>query len=84
MIPHHARAEKNDYEVELCVVIGSEDCPKNTKEEDSIKYVAGYCVVNDVSSRGLCGKGGAGQWGMGKGYDCELFLTFGSRLRKEV
>lgn len=54
-------------------MIGSKDCPPNTTDEEAMKYVAGFCVVNDVSSRGLCGKGGAGQWGMGKNYDCELF-----------
>ncbi|GAA5849817.1 hypothetical protein JCM5353_008619 [Sporobolomyces roseus] len=69
IIPRHAKDEKNDYEVELCVVIGSKDCPPNTTDEEAMKYVAGFCVVNDVSSRGLCGKGGAGQWGMGKNYD---------------
>jgi len=35
-------------------------------------YVGGFTVVNDVSSRGLCAKGGAGQWGIGKNYDSEL------------
>ncbi|GAA5901884.1 fumarylacetoacetate hydrolase family protein [Sporobolomyces salmoneus] len=69
LIPRHAKDEKNDYEVELCVVIGDKDVPPNTKEEDAMSYVGGYTVVNDVSSRGLCGKGGAGQWGMGKNYD---------------
>lgn len=29
-----------------------------------------YCVVNDVSSRGLCAKGG--QWGVGKTFDGPL------------
>ncbi|GAA6059629.1 hypothetical protein JCM10212_004132 [Sporobolomyces blumeae] len=69
VIPSSAKGEKNDYEVELCVVIGDEDVPPNTDEREIMKYVAGYCVVNDVTSRGLSGKGGAGQWGMGKGYD---------------
>ncbi|GAA5963764.1 hypothetical protein JCM3765_006843 [Sporobolomyces pararoseus] len=69
VIPSIAKGEKNDYEVELCVIIGSRDLPKNTNEKDVMKYVGGFTVVNDVSSRGLCGKGGAGQWGMGKNYD---------------
>ncbi|GAA5916890.1 hypothetical protein JCM5296_000740 [Sporobolomyces johnsonii] len=68
LIPECARGEKNDYEVELCAVLGA-DCPPNVAEDDAIKYVAGYCVVNDVSSRGLCAKAGGGQWGMGKAYD---------------
>ncbi|GAA5982640.1 hypothetical protein JCM5350_002132 [Sporobolomyces pararoseus] len=69
IIPTFARDEKNDYEVELCVIIGEKDLPPNKKEEEIMKYVGGFTVVNDVSSRGLCGKGGAGQWGMGKNYD---------------
>ncbi|GAA5884944.1 hypothetical protein JCM6882_007163 [Rhodosporidiobolus microsporus] len=64
-IPKLAQDEKNDYEVELCVVIG-QDC-KDVKEEEAMKFVAGYTVVNDVSSRGLCGKGL--QWGVGKSFD---------------
>lgn len=91
LIPSLAEGEKNDYECELCVVIGKD--AKDVKEEDALNYVAGcvrarssllrhsgayssgphrYCVVNDVSSRGLCGKGG--QWGMGKAFDCEWVL----------
>ncbi|GAA5936807.1 fumarylacetoacetate hydrolase family protein [Sporobolomyces koalae] len=69
VIPESARDEKNDYEVELCVVIGDEDVPPNTTAEEAMNFVAGFCVVNDVSSRGLCGKGGAGQWGVGKNYN---------------
>ncbi|BGP19055.1 hypothetical protein JCM10213_009235 [Rhodosporidiobolus nylandii] len=64
-IPRLAQGEKNDYEVELCIVIGR-DC-RDVKEEDVKDYLAGYCVVNDVSSRGLCGKGL--QWGVGKAFD---------------
>lgn len=69
VIPKYARGEKNDYEVELCVIIGDRDVPRNTPERDAMNYVKGFTVVNDVSSRGLCGKGGGGQWGMGKNYD---------------
>ncbi|BGP29481.1 hypothetical protein JCM10296v2_001220 [Rhodotorula toruloides] len=65
LIPSLAEGEKNDYECELCAVIGR--AAKDVKAEDALNYVAGYCVVNDVSSRGLCGKGV--QWGMGKAFD---------------
>ncbi|TNY23392.1 fumarylacetoacetate hydrolase [Rhodotorula diobovata] len=65
VLPRLARDEKNDYEVELCVVLGKD--AKDVDEKDAMSFVGGYCVVNDVSSRGLCAKGG--QWGMGKSYD---------------
>ncbi|GAA5984117.1 hypothetical protein JCM11641_000318 [Rhodosporidiobolus odoratus] len=65
VVPRLARGEKNDYEVELCVVIGR-DC-RDVTEEEAMDYIAGYTVVNDVSSRGLCGKGL--QWGMAKAFD---------------
>ncbi|BGP37329.1 hypothetical protein JCM10450v2_001236 [Rhodotorula kratochvilovae] len=65
VLPELADGEKNDYEVELCVVLGKD--AKDVSEEDAMSYVGAYCVVNDVSSRGLCAKGG--QWGMGKSYD---------------
>ncbi|GAA6012525.1 hypothetical protein JCM10207_009030 [Rhodosporidiobolus poonsookiae] len=64
-LPRLADGEKNDYEVELCVVMGR-DC-RDVSEQDAMSYVAGFCVVNDVSSRGLCGKGV--QWGVGKAFD---------------
>lgn len=70
VIPECALEERNDYEVELCVVIGDRDCPKDTPERDAMQYVLGFTVVNDVTSRGLCGQGGAGQWGVGKNFDC--------------
>jgi 2-keto-4-pentenoate hydratase/2-oxohepta-3-ene-1,7-dioic acid hydratase in catechol pathway len=40
-----------DYETELVVVFGKK-C-KNVSEEDALSVVAGYCVGNDVSARGL-------------------------------
>jgi 2,4-diketo-3-deoxy-L-fuconate hydrolase len=42
-------ATKLDYEVELAVVIGRD--AKYIDEADAMKYVAGYCIVNDVSER---------------------------------
>jgi 2,4-didehydro-3-deoxy-L-rhamnonate hydrolase len=42
---------KLDWEVELGFVIGR--TARNVPEVDALKYVAGYCVVNDVSERQL-------------------------------
>lgn len=60
---------KTDWEVELGVVIGR-PC-KNVEAADALGYVAGYCVVNDVSEREWQIERG-GQWDKGKGFD-----TFG-------
>ncbi len=40
---------KTDWEIELCVVIGKE--AKYVDEANALDYVAGYCVINDVSER---------------------------------
>ena len=60
---------KADWEVELGVVIGKE--ARYVDEKDSFDYVAGYCVVNDLSERAFQ-KERAGQWVKGKSAD-----TFG-------
>ena len=60
---------KTDWEVELGVVIGSK--AKYVAEQDALKYVAGYCVVNDLSERSFQLEG-TGQWVKGKSAD-----TFG-------
>lgn len=65
VIPRLARGENNDYEVEVCVVMGKK--AKDVSVEKALDYVLGYCTSNDVSSRGLCGKGV--QWGVGKSFD---------------
>jgi 2,4-didehydro-3-deoxy-L-rhamnonate hydrolase len=58
---------KLDWEVELGVVIGSK--AQYVSEADALNYVAGYCVVNDVSERAFqLGRPG-GQWDKGKGFD---------------
>ncbi|WP_369065504.1 ureidoglycolate lyase [Burkholderia gladioli] len=57
---------KTDWEVELGVVIGR-PC-KNVDEVDALDYVAGYCVINDVSEREWQIERG-GQWDKGKGFD---------------
>ncbi len=60
---------KSDWEVELGVVIGSK--ARYVSEADALKYVAGYCVVNDLSEREYQLERG-GTWDKGKGCD-----TFG-------
>jgi 2,4-diketo-3-deoxy-L-fuconate hydrolase len=58
---------KLDWEVELGVVIGTK--AQYVPEADALGYVAGYCVVNDVSERAFqLGRPG-GQWDKGKGFD---------------
>jgi 2-keto-4-pentenoate hydratase/2-oxohepta-3-ene-1,7-dioic acid hydratase in catechol pathway len=42
-------AVKLDYEVELAVVLGRD--ARYVSEADALKYVAGYCIVDDVSER---------------------------------
>lgn len=60
---------KSDWEVELGVVIGKP--AKYVEEADALSYVAGYCVVNDLSERAFQLEG-TGQWVKGKSAD-----TFG-------
>jgi 2-keto-4-pentenoate hydratase/2-oxohepta-3-ene-1,7-dioic acid hydratase in catechol pathway len=60
---------KTDWEVELGVVIGK--AASYVEEADALSYVAGYCVVNDVSEREYQIERG-GTWDKGKGCD-----TFG-------
>jgi 2-keto-4-pentenoate hydratase/2-oxohepta-3-ene-1,7-dioic acid hydratase in catechol pathway len=62
-------SEKTDWEVELGVVIGR--VAKYVSEEEALSYVAGYCVVNDLSERAFQIEG-TGQWTKGKSAD-----TFG-------
>ena len=59
-----------DWEVELGIVIGRKASYVDRK--DALKYVAGYCVINDVSERDFQLNKSATQWGKGKGCD-----TFG-------
>lgn len=70
-----------DWEVELGVVIGK--TAKYVSEEDALDYVAGYCVVNDVSERDFQIKL-TGQWTKGK--SCDTFGPVGPWLvsRDEV
>ena len=56
-------SEKSDWEVELGVVIGKR--AQNVSVEEALSYVAGYCVINDVSERAYQIERG-GQWTKGK------------------
>lgn len=68
-------SEKSDWEVELGVVIGKE--AKYVSEADALEYVAGYCVVNDLSEREFQIEK-KGQWCKGKG--CDTFGPIGPYL----
>jgi len=56
---------KLDWEVELGIVIGSQ--AKYVSEAEALGYVAGYCIVNDVSERAF--QMATTQWDKGKGFD---------------
>ncbi|MBB1580194.1 fumarylacetoacetate hydrolase family protein [Serratia sp. OS31] len=60
---------KTDWEVELGVIIGQGG--SYISEQDTMRHVAGYCVINDVSEREFQIERG-GTWDKGKGCD-----TFG-------
>ncbi len=66
---------KADWEVELGVVIGTK--AQYVSEEDALKHVAGYCMVNDVSERGFqIERGGT----VDKGKGCDTFGPVGPYL----
>jgi 2-keto-4-pentenoate hydratase/2-oxohepta-3-ene-1,7-dioic acid hydratase in catechol pathway len=73
MLPKGSR--KSDWEVELGVVIGS--VARYVARTDALRYVAGYCVVNDVSEREYQIERG-GTWDKGKG--CDTFGPVGPWL----
>ena len=66
---------KTDWEVELGVVIGKE--AKYISEQESQNYIAGYCVVNDISEREFQLEH-FGQWVKGK--SCDTFGPIGPYL----
>jgi len=66
---------KTDWEVELGVVIGR--TARYVSEENALDYVAGYCLVNDVSERAYQMERG-GTWDKGKG--CDTFGPIGPYL----
>jgi len=65
-----------DWEVELAIVIGRR--ARYVEEKDALRYVAGYCICNDVSEREYQLKRGGTQWGKGKG--CDTFGPLGPWL----
>jgi len=68
-------AKKGDWEVELGIVIGKE--AKYVSKEKALDYVAGACVVNDLSEREYQLER-LGTWDKGKG--CDTFGPFGPYL----
>ncbi len=68
-------SQKGDWEVELGIVIGT--TARYVAEHDALKYVAGYCIVNDVSEREFQIERG-GQWTKGK--SCDTFCPLGPWL----
>ena len=74
-------SEKSDWEVELGVIIGTK--AQYVSEKQALDYVAGYCVVNDLSERAFQMERGT-QWDKGKG--CDTFGPVGPWLvtRDEV
>ena len=57
---------KTDWEVELGLVIGK--TARHVREDEADDYIAGYCLINDVSERHYQVERG-GTWDKGKGYD---------------
>ena len=66
---------KTDWEVELGIVIGER--ARYVPKKDAQAYVAGYCVINDVSEREYQLERGS-QWDKGKG--CDSFGPIGPWL----
>lgn len=79
VIPRNSK--KSDWEVELGVVIGKH--AKYVSESEALDYVAGYCVINDLSEREFQVER-SGQWVKGK--SCDTFAPLGPWLvtRDEV
>ncbi len=67
---------KVDWEIELGVVIGQR--AQYVSQATALDYVAGYCIVNDVSERELQVERSGGQWDKGKG--CDTFGPVGPWL----
>lgn len=72
IVPKHST--KLDWECELGVVIGRK--AQYVGEDKALDYVAGYCVVNDVSERAFQLQ--SSQWDKGKG--CDTFGPIGPWL----
>ncbi|MCS2161270.1 fumarylacetoacetate hydrolase family protein [Scandinavium sp. H11S7] len=68
-------SQKTDWEVELGVVIGKK--AKYVSEAEAMEYIAGYCVINDLSERAFQIER-QGQWVKGK--SCDTFGPTGPWL----
>ena len=68
-------SKKTDWEVELGIVIGKK--AKYVTEAEALDFVAGYCVINDVSERAFQAER-QGQWTKGK--SCDTFGPTGPWL----
>jgi 2-keto-4-pentenoate hydratase/2-oxohepta-3-ene-1,7-dioic acid hydratase in catechol pathway len=68
-------SQKGDWEVELGIVIGRR--ASYVAEHNWLDYVAGFCIVNDVSEREFQIERG-GQWTKGK--SCDTFCPLGPWL----
>jgi len=66
---------KLDWEVELGIIIGTK--AQHVPEGKALEYVAGYCIVNDMSERNFQLERGS-QWDRGKG--CDTFGPVGPYL----
>jgi len=64
-IPFHPISEQLDYEAEFAFVIGKR--ARNVSQDEALKYVAGYTIVNDVTYRDLQRR--TLQWLQGKAVD---------------
>lgn len=73
LIPRHSK--KTDWEVELGIIIGKK--AKYVTEAQAYDYIAGFCVLNDLSERQFQMEG-TGQWIKGK--SCETFAPIGPWL----
>lgn len=69
VIPPHST--KLDWEAELGIVIRRE--AKQVSHDDALNYVAGYCIVNDISDRGFQFQ--SSQWDKAK--SCDTFGPVG-------
>ena len=58
-------SSKIDYEAELCVVIGQH--VRRADEEEALRAIAGYTLLNDVSVRDWQGR--TSEWFQGKNWD---------------
>jgi 2-keto-4-pentenoate hydratase/2-oxohepta-3-ene-1,7-dioic acid hydratase in catechol pathway len=68
-------SSETDWEVELGIIIGKK--AKYIDENNAQDYIAGYCVINDVSERAFQIKR-EGQWTKGK--SCDTFGPTGPYL----